>query len=93
MILVASSWQWLEVPGGNNVVGQRPPHAHALLLVDQQAVLLHLDVRLQLLLSPHSVIKLDVAWGRRGSSQLHRFQKYFTLRFAVLHLTTVVRYE
>ena len=65
--LVASRWQWLEVPGGNDVVRQRPPHAHALLLVDQQAVLLHLDVRLQLLLPPHHVIKLnDVGAGCKG---------------------------
>ena len=50
MHLIASVWQWLEVPGGNNVVRQRSTHAHALLLVDQEAVLLHLDVGLQLLL-------------------------------------------
>ena len=59
MSLVASGWQWLEVPGGHNVVGKGAPHAHALLLVDQQAVLLHLDVRLQLLLPPNHVIKLN----------------------------------
>ena len=65
MHLIASVWQWLEVPGGNNVVRQRSTHAHALLLVDQEAVLLHLDVGLQLLLVPHQVNKVkDVDQGR-----------------------------
>ena len=65
MHLVASGWQWLEIPGGHYVVWQSPPHAHALALVDKQAVLLHLDVGLQLLLVPHQVNKVkDVGQGR-----------------------------
>ena len=38
----------LEIPCGHNIIGQRPPHAHTLLLVNQEAVVLHLDVGLQL---------------------------------------------
>ena len=48
--VIARRRQRLEVPGSHNIVGQSAPHRHALLLVDQQAVLLHLDVGLQLLL-------------------------------------------
>ena len=40
--------QKLVVPCGHDIVRQRPPHAHTLLLVNQEAVVLHLDVRLQL---------------------------------------------
>ena len=38
----------LEIPCGHNIIRQRPPHAHTLLLVNQEAVVLHLDVRLEL---------------------------------------------
>ena len=47
------------VPGGHYVVRQGSPHAHTLLLVDQQAVLLHLDVCLQL-----GLVGVEV--GQRG---------------------------
>ena len=43
-----SCFDLLEIPCGHNIIGQRPPHAHTLLLVNQEAVVLHLDVRLQL---------------------------------------------
>lgn len=38
----------LKIPCGHNIIRQRPPHTHTLLLVDQEAIVLHLDVRLQL---------------------------------------------
>ena len=38
----------LEIPCGHNIIRQCPPHTHTLLLVDQEAVVFHLDVRLQL---------------------------------------------
>ena len=40
----------LVVPCSHDVVGQSSPHTHALLLVNQETVALHFDVRLQFLL-------------------------------------------
>ena len=38
----------LEIPCRHNIIRQRPPHAHTLLLVNQEAVVLDPDVRLDL---------------------------------------------
>ena len=38
----------LEIPCCHNIIRQGPPHAHTLLLVNQEAVVLDLDVRLEL---------------------------------------------
>ena len=41
----------LEIPRGHNIIRQSSPHAHTLLLINQEAIVLDLDVSLQLRLN------------------------------------------
>ena len=84
----------LVVPCSHDVIGQGSSHTHTFLLVNQEAVALHFDVRLQLLLD---VLHLGQRLIRVGQLQLEQLDallqlSHFFSQFSVRTIVTSLHF-